>query len=153
MEPGIIYCTAYPEDSSFVALHDAFSYPLSGSCTANPEYDPGDMRKAILHALVSFTDTTTPFLVVTVLPVWEDTPGTPQRYEITTTWKHSSRFQPDTCDLFRATSNQIATRPPSRRLNGQSNRPSSQTRRAETNSSTRNASIKSWPLPSKAPAT
>jgi hypothetical protein len=32
-----------------------------------------DMRKAILHALASSTDTTTPFLVVMVLPVWEDT--------------------------------------------------------------------------------
>jgi hypothetical protein len=74
MEPGITYCTAYPENSSFGALHDAFSYRLTGSCTANPEYDPGDMRKAILHALTSSTDTTTPFLVVMVLPVWEDTP-------------------------------------------------------------------------------
>ena len=74
MEPGITYCTAYPEDSSFGALHDAFSYRLAGSCTANPEYDPGDMRKAILHVLASSTDTTTTFLVVMVLPVWEDTP-------------------------------------------------------------------------------
>jgi hypothetical protein len=40
----------------------------------NPEYDPGDMRKAILQALASSTDSTTPFLVVIVLPVWEDTP-------------------------------------------------------------------------------
>ena len=74
MEPGITYCTAYPEDSAFGALHDAFSYKLTGSCTAKPEYDPGDMKKAILHALASSTDTTTPFLVVLVLPVWEDTP-------------------------------------------------------------------------------
>ena len=74
MEPGITYCTAYPEDSSFGALHDAFSCRLTRSCTANLEYDPGDMRKAILHALVSTTDTTTPFLVVMVLLVWEDTP-------------------------------------------------------------------------------
>ncbi len=69
MEPGITYCTAYPEDSSFGALHDAFSYRLTGSCTANPEYDPGDMRKATLHALASSKDTTTLFLVVMVLPV------------------------------------------------------------------------------------
>ncbi len=46
MEPGIVYCTAYPEDSSFGALHDAFSYRLTGSSIANPEYDPGGMRKA-----------------------------------------------------------------------------------------------------------
>ena len=74
MEPGITYCTAYPDDSSFGGLHDAFNYGLTGWCTANPEYDPGDGRKAILHALALSTDTTTPFLVVMVLPVWEDTP-------------------------------------------------------------------------------
>jgi hypothetical protein len=60
MEPGIAYCTTYPEDSSFGALHDAFNYRLTGSCTANPEYDPVDMRKAILHALASTTYTTIP---------------------------------------------------------------------------------------------
>jgi hypothetical protein len=32
------------------------------------------MRKAILHALASSTYTTTPFLMVMVIPVWEDTP-------------------------------------------------------------------------------
>ena len=74
MEPGITYCTTYPKDCSFGALHDAFSYRLTGSCTANPEYGPGDMRKAILHALASSTNTPTPFLVVMVLPVWENTP-------------------------------------------------------------------------------
>jgi len=63
MEPGITCCTADPENFSFGALNDAFSYRLTGSCTANPEYDPGDMRKAILHALASSTNTTTPFLV------------------------------------------------------------------------------------------
>jgi len=71
MEPGITYCTAYPKDSSFGALHDTFTYRLTCSCTANPEYDPGDMRKAILHALASSTDTTTPFLVAMGLPAWE----------------------------------------------------------------------------------
>ena len=68
MEPGITYCTAYPKNSAFGALHDAFSYRLTGSCTANPEYDLGDMRKAVLHAVASSTDTTIPFLVVLVLP-------------------------------------------------------------------------------------
>ena len=74
MEPGVTYCTAYPEDSAFGAVFDAFRYRLTGSCIANPEYEPGDMRKAILHALASSTDTPTPLLVVMVLPVWEDTP-------------------------------------------------------------------------------
>ena len=32
------------------------------------------MRKAVLHALASSTDSPTPLLVVLVLPVWEDTP-------------------------------------------------------------------------------
>jgi len=68
--PGITYCTAYLEDSSF----DVFSYRLIGSCTANPKYDSGDMRRAILHALASSTETTTHLLVVMVLPIWEDTP-------------------------------------------------------------------------------
>ena len=62
MEPGIAYCTAYHEDSSFREIHDAFGYKQTGSRTANPEYDPGDMRKAILHALASSTNTTTLFL-------------------------------------------------------------------------------------------
>ena len=74
MEQGITYCTAYPKDSSFGALHDASIYRLTWSCATNPEYDPGDMRKSILHALASSMDTTTPFLVVMVLPLWEDTP-------------------------------------------------------------------------------
>jgi len=34
------------------------------------------MRKAVMHALSSSEDTTTPFLVVLVLPVWENTPWT-----------------------------------------------------------------------------
>ncbi len=74
MEPGITYCSTYPEDAAFGAIYDAFSYRLTGSCIANPEYDPGDTRKAIMHALASSTHTTTPLLVVLVLPVWEDTP-------------------------------------------------------------------------------
>ena len=74
MAPGLTYCSAYPEDSSFGALRDAFIYRLTGLCTANPEHNPGDMRKAILHALASSTVTTTPFLVAMGLPAWEDTP-------------------------------------------------------------------------------
>ncbi len=74
MEPGTTYCTAYPEDSAFGALHDALSYRLTGSCIANPEYEPEDMRKAVLYALGSSEHTTFPFLVVMVLPVWDNTP-------------------------------------------------------------------------------
>ena len=74
MKPGITYCAAYPEDSAFGALHDVFSYRLTRSCTANPEYDQGDMKKSILHAIASSTYTTTSFLVVLVLYAWEDAP-------------------------------------------------------------------------------
>ncbi len=74
MEPDITYCTTHHEVFAFGALYDAFSYRLTGSCTANPEYDPGDMRKAILHALASSTGPTIPFLVVVVLPIREDAP-------------------------------------------------------------------------------
>jgi hypothetical protein len=75
MEPDTTYCTAYPDDSAFGALHDAFSYRWTGSCIASPKYEPEDMRKVVLHALVGSSEhTTTPILVVMVLPVWEDTP-------------------------------------------------------------------------------
>ena len=74
MEPRITYRSAYQEDSAFGAVFDASSYRLTGSCIASPEYDPGDTRKTILHTLASSTDTTTPLLVVMVLPVREDTP-------------------------------------------------------------------------------
>ena len=39
-----------------------------------PNYVQGDIRKAIFHVLASSTDTTTPLMVVLVLPVSEDTP-------------------------------------------------------------------------------
>ena len=74
MEPGIAYCSAFPEDSVFGALHNAHSYRWTGSCVANPEYDPEDMRTIVLHALASSTNTMSPFLALLVLSVWEDTP-------------------------------------------------------------------------------
>ena len=42
-------------------------------------------------------------------------PGIPQRYVATATWKHSSRFPPDTSDLSQVTSKQTATQPLYRR--------------------------------------
>jgi hypothetical protein len=74
MEPGITYYSAFLEESVFGALHNAHSYKWTRSCVANPEYDPEDMRTTVLHAIASSTNTTTPFLAVMVLPVWEDTP-------------------------------------------------------------------------------
>ncbi len=73
MTGGISYCSAFPADEAFGAITDAFSYRWSGSCIANPEYEPEDMLKAVLHALASSDSQYTPFLAVLILPVWEDT--------------------------------------------------------------------------------
>ena len=69
MTGGISYCSAFPADEAFGAITDAFSYRWSGSCIANPEYEPDDMLKAVLHALASSDSQDTPFLVVMILPV------------------------------------------------------------------------------------
>jgi hypothetical protein len=74
MNPNVDYCTAFQDDASFGALYDAFSYRWTASCLANPEYEPSDMRKTILHALACATSFTNPFLVVLILPAWEDSP-------------------------------------------------------------------------------
>ena len=74
MTGGISYCSAFLGDEIFGAITDSFLYRWTGSCIANPEYEPKDMRKAVLHALVSLELPNTPFLVVLILPVWEDTP-------------------------------------------------------------------------------
>ncbi len=74
MSGGISYCPAFPEDEIFGASTDSFRYRWTGSCIANPEYEPEDMLKAVLHDLASSEVQDTPFLVVLILPVWEDTP-------------------------------------------------------------------------------
>ncbi len=51
MNPNVEYFTAFPEDANFGAHYDSFSYRLSGSCIANPKYEPEDMRKAVRHAI------------------------------------------------------------------------------------------------------
>ena len=43
-------------------------------CIAIPEYEPKDILKAVLDALASSESLDTPFLVVLILPVWEDIP-------------------------------------------------------------------------------
>ena len=53
MSSGISYCSAFPEDEIFGATTDSFRYRWTGSCIANPEYEPEDMLKAVLHALSS----------------------------------------------------------------------------------------------------
>ena len=74
MSSGMTYCSAFKADEAFGAIPDAFSYRWGGSCIANPEYEPEDMLKAVLHALASSEAQDTPFLVVLILPLWEDTP-------------------------------------------------------------------------------
>ena len=74
MTCGISYCYAFPEDEILGATTDFFRYRWTGSCIANQKYEPEDMLKAVLHALSSSESQDTLFLVVLILPVWEDTP-------------------------------------------------------------------------------
>jgi hypothetical protein len=74
MSDGISYCSAFPEDEIFGAITDSFLYRWTGSCIATPEYEPEDMLKAVLHALASSESPDTPFMVVLILPFWDDTP-------------------------------------------------------------------------------
>ena len=69
MSGGISYCFAFPEDEIFGTTSDLFRYRWSGSCIANPKYEPKDMLKAILHALAFAESQDTLFLVVLILPV------------------------------------------------------------------------------------
>ena len=74
MSGGISFCSAFSEDEVFGATTDAFRYRWTGSCIANPEYEPEDMLEAVLHALASSKSSHFPFLVVLILLIWEDTP-------------------------------------------------------------------------------
>jgi hypothetical protein len=76
MTEGITYCSTFQDDAHFGAIIDSFRYRWTNSCMANPEYEPEDMLKAVLHALASSEHTDTPFLVIMVLPVWDDSPWT-----------------------------------------------------------------------------
>jgi len=74
MSDGITYCSAFPKDTVFGAIINSFQFRWTGSCVANPEYEHEDMLKAVLHTLVSSEINETPFLVVLILPISEDTP-------------------------------------------------------------------------------
>jgi hypothetical protein len=74
MSDGITYCSVFLEDAIFGAVINFFQFRWTGSCIANPTYKPGDMLKAVLHALASSERSETPFLAVLVLLVWDDTP-------------------------------------------------------------------------------
>jgi hypothetical protein len=74
MSGSISYCCAFPEDEILGATTDSFRYRWTGSCIANPEYEPKDMLKAVLRAFSSSEAQDTPFLVVLILSIWEDSP-------------------------------------------------------------------------------
>jgi hypothetical protein len=74
MSSGILYCLALPKDEIFGSITDSFLYRWTGSCIANPECEPEDMLKAVLHAFSSSESQDTPFMVVLILSVWEDAP-------------------------------------------------------------------------------
>jgi len=76
MIEGMTYCSAFPEDTNFGAILDSFLCRWTASCITNPEYEPEDMLKVVFHALASSKHTDTPFLVVLVLQVWDDSPWT-----------------------------------------------------------------------------
>jgi hypothetical protein len=42
-----------PEDAVFGAIINVFSFGWTSSCIANPECEPEDLLKAVLHALAS----------------------------------------------------------------------------------------------------
>jgi hypothetical protein len=121
MEQDSTYCTTYAEDVAFGALHKAFSYRLTGSCTANPEYDPEDMRKAVMHTLSSSEDNKTPFLVVLVLPVWEDTPWTSAGIRSHRNLKTLIQIPQTTCDSSQPINKRTAAQPNFPQSNGRSN--------------------------------
>jgi len=54
MTPGMTYCSAFQEDDKLGAIIDSFLYLWTNSCIANPEYEPEDMLKTVLHAIASF---------------------------------------------------------------------------------------------------
>ncbi len=85
MNPNVDYCTSFQDDAIFNALFHAFRYRRPGSCLANPEYEPVDMRKKILHALACATSSENPFCVVLILPTWEYSPWGPTPYSINST--------------------------------------------------------------------
>jgi hypothetical protein len=74
MSGGISHRSAFPEDEVFGAIACSFLNRWIGSYIANQEYEPENMFKAVLHALASSESPYAPFLVVLILPVWENTP-------------------------------------------------------------------------------
>jgi len=74
MSAGITYCSAFPEAAIFRVITNSVQFRWTSSCIADPEYEPEDMLKAVIHALDSSKSSETPSLVVLVLLVWDETP-------------------------------------------------------------------------------
>ena len=74
MADGITYAPAFKDDTFFGAIHNAFDFRWTGSCLANPEYEPENMHRAVTHALACSDASEAPFLVAPFLPAWEDSP-------------------------------------------------------------------------------
>ena len=67
------YFSRYDEDGAFGANVDAFSCRWAGASQGNPEYEPGDMNKAMKWAIASAMAVDSPSLTEFVLPWWKDT--------------------------------------------------------------------------------
>ncbi len=72
MSDGITYCPDFPEDTISGAIRSSSYFLWTSSCIANPEYE--DMLEAVLHAVASSESSDTPFLVVIISRIWDDTP-------------------------------------------------------------------------------
>ncbi len=73
MSDNITHCSAFSEDTVFGTIIDSFKFRWIDSCIAKPEYEPEDMLKTVLHALASSENKETPFLIILVQLVWDDT--------------------------------------------------------------------------------
>jgi hypothetical protein len=118
MSDGIIYRSAFKEDAVFGAVINSFQFQWTGSCIANPEYEPENMLKTILHALASSESSKIPFLAVLVIPIWDDTPWNSTSIRGHRNIKPSSVSQRALCVLCRRVVSHMARRRPSLRLNG-----------------------------------
>jgi hypothetical protein len=106
MSDGITYCSTFPKDAVFGAIMNYFQLRWTSSCIVDLEYEPEDMLKAVVYALASSESNKNPFLIVLILPVWDDTP-----------WNYASvRGHRNISNLIRIPTETVATPP---RLNGQ----------------------------------
>ena len=69
MSHGITYCPAFQEDAVYGVVKNSFQFRWTCSCIANPEHEPEDMLKAVLHAFASSESSETTFLAVLDRPL------------------------------------------------------------------------------------